>query len=67
MAGAGLQIFGGIVNLLAGGLESPAALLDIVVAGEGVVRLGTLIWTGEPVGSVPGQILRPIFERWLRS
>ena len=67
VVGAGMEIFGGLVNLLLGGTASPVALLDIVVAGEGVVRLGALMWTGRPVGSVPGLILGPVYERWLSS
>jgi len=66
-AGAGMEIFGGLMNLLVLGDGGPLVLLDLAVVGEGVVRLAMLAWRGEPVGSVPGQILRPVYERWLRS
>jgi hypothetical protein len=62
--GAAIQLAGGAVNLSVD-LErgSPFLLLDLLVLGEGAVRAGSAA-IRQPIGSVLGWPLRPLYRRW---
>ncbi len=65
LAAGAVEAFGGLVNLGSGG-GGPWTLLDLLVAGEGLVRVAAAA-AGRPLGSVLGRPLTPLFERWRRE
>jgi len=64
---AGVELFGGSVNLLGAGPRDPLAVLDLLFIIEGAWRLIRAAMTGLPVGSVLGLPFIGVYERWMRS
>lgn len=66
VAGATAELVGGIVNL-GRDLQTGTPILlivDFVLVGEGLLRLGSAA-SGQPIGSVFGWLLRPLYLRRL--
>lgn len=64
---AGVELFGGVVNLLGGTPRDAWVGLDLLFAIEGAWRLVRAAVTGLPVGSVLGLPFVNVYERWARS
>jgi len=63
-AGAGLELLGGVVDLLRdGGVTSIWSLVSLALIAEGLFRLVSLLITRRPVGSLLGVPLMPIYRR----
>ena len=64
--GASAELLGGLSNLGASEVApAPIVLLNLFFVGEAVVRFGSLVLRGHPLGSVLGLPLAPILERYL--
>jgi hypothetical protein len=65
LIGGAAELIGGLHNLAAGGgdLSALGLLLNLVLVGDGSVRLALLTLSQEPVGSVFGVLLRPLTLR----
>lgn len=64
---AGVELFGGSVNLLEGGSRDTLMGLDLLFVIEGAFRLVKSAVTGLPVGSVLGLPFVNLYERWVKS
>ncbi len=65
LAAGAVEAFGGLINL-ASGDGGIWTFLDVLVAGEGLLRVAAAV-LGRPLGSVLGWPLTPLFERWRRE
>jgi len=64
--GASTEFIGGLSNLGAPeGQSVPTVLLNLFFIGEAMVRLGSIVFRGLPLGSVLGLPLAPVLERYL--
>jgi hypothetical protein len=65
LLGGAAELVGGLHNLTAGGgdLGALGLLLNLLLLGDGLVRLALLTMSQKPVGSVFGILLRPLIER----
>ena len=64
LAGAGLELLGGTVDLVRdGGLSGVWSLISLALAVEGLVRLAGLAVTRRPVGSLLGVPLGAVYRR----
>ncbi len=64
---AGVELFGGTVNLMGAAPRDAFVGLDLLFVIEGAFRLIKAAVTGLPVGSVLGLPFINIYERWVRS
>ena len=64
---AGVELFGGTVNLLGSGPRDTLVGLDLLFVIEGAYRLVNTAVTGLPVGSVLGLPFVNVYERWVKS
>jgi len=64
---AGVELFGGAVNLIWTAPGDALVVLDLLFIIEGAWRLIRAAMTGLPVGSVLGLPFINIYERWVRS
>ncbi len=64
---AGVELFGGTVNLLGPAPRDALIGLDLLFVIEGAFRLVKTAVTGLPVGSLLGLPFINVYERWVRS
>jgi len=63
-AGAGLELLGGVVDLLRdGGVTTVWSMISLALVAEGLLRLTGLLVTRRPVGSLLGIPLAPLYRR----
>jgi hypothetical protein len=66
LMGSFAELIGGLVNLVGHLREgSPLVLFDLLLAGEGLVRIAWMVIKKHPVGSLLGLPLSPLFKRWV--
>jgi hypothetical protein len=66
LMGSAAELIGGLVNLFGHLREgSPLVLFDVLLAGEGIVRVAWMVAQRHPVGSILGLPLTPLFKRWV--
>lgn len=64
---AGVEVFGGVVNLMGSTSGDFLIGVDLLIFMDGAWRLVRTAATGKPVGSVFGLPFIAVYERWLRS
>jgi hypothetical protein len=68
VAGALVELIGGLSSIRADlASASPFLILDLLLCGEALVRLGVVIVRREPVGSILGLPLTRLYRRWSRD